>query len=1072
MHLKILYYALALLFCACSASAVAVYVWRRCRSRAVARRFTLFAALVAVWLLLHAAETLSDETAPRLLISLVRWVFAMFIATAYLAVALDFAGLEQWLSRRRLALLLAPPCAWAVLILSHHWHGCCISDYRLVDAGFRTVENFTPKLGYWLFMLYLYCQILLAQVVLLWSMRQGAPVYRRQALLLVLACAVPTATDIVSQAYRLYWFGGVRLTPFTSLVLLCLTGWALFRHHLFDITPVARAATVESLSDGVLVIDADGRIADLNPAARLLLDLGEDALGQPARQRFAVWPALGDGLAGGVARQICFATQAPCPRMLDARISPLHDRRGRRCGLVLLLRDVTAQKQAEERYRRLLDSNPLAMTVIEIPSGVIVYANQKAADLAEMPLDGLIGSAALERYADPADRVRIMALIAEKGQIADYEVCLKSTSGRLAWCLVTSSPTQFDGKYCHVSSIMDITGRKQAEAALQAKAQTEAAERQQRAILDNLPVGVVLSGGPEHRLLYLNPRFVEMFGYAAEDLPDVAHWWPLAYPDPVYRQQVLAEWGRRMALGRAGQTTFAPLEVTITTRDGAAKYVGAHTAVVGDLTFSTFIDLTERQQAEAARRERDAAEAANHAKSRFLANMSHEIRTPLNAVLGFAQVLARDPALNAEQRGKLAVIQRNGEHLLELIGGILDLAKVESGRMSLDARPFNLHRLLADVETLFRPRAQEQGLAFTVDTAGLPRFVEGDGMKLRQVLINLLSNAVKFTRHGAVELCAEGLDGGAVRFSVADTGAGIAEEEMGRLFEPFSQTASGLHLGGGTGLGLALSRQFVRLMGGELKAQSRPGVGSRFFFTLHLRLAEAPGLPPQHLPAQAKLAAGQPLRRILIVDDLADNREPLRQLLDSANPDPPVLAFREAADGREALAVWEDWQPHLVFMDMRMPALSGEEAARRIKALRTERPLAAQSIVVALSASAFAEDRQRFLALGCDEFACKPFQAEALFALLQRRLGLRFESVPTADSAPDLPQAALAARLAACPLEWRSALCAAADRGDFAKVDALIGQIQPHDAGLHRALAKWAEACDHEALSGLLGVPD
>jgi two-component system sensor histidine kinase/response regulator len=460
------------------------------------------------------------------------------------------------------------------------------------------------------------------------------------------------------------------------------------------------------------------------------------------------------------------------------------------------------------------------------------------------------------------------------------------------------------------------------------------------------------------------------------------------------------------------------------------------------------------------------AEAANQAKSEFLANMSHEIRTPMNAILGFAQVLARDPDLKDAQREGLATIQRSGDHLLTLVNDILDMAKIEAGRMTLRVAPFNPARLLTETEAFFRQRARDRGLDLILAPANLPRWRVGDEMKLRQVLINLVGNAVKFTTAGRVILQAVPLGADAIQFSVSDTGPGIDRSEMARLFQPFSQTATGRLKQGGTGLGLALSSQFVRLMGGELTADSTLGQGSCFTFTLTLPpAAVAEARDPVPLPPILGLEPGQPVCRLLIVDDLADNRAPLRALLASLNPQPPVLEFREAANGEEAVALWESWQPHVILMDMRMPVLSGEEATRQIKARMAARPETVRSVVVAFSASAFNGNRDHFLACGCDEFTGKPFRAEELFAILERRAGLRFTragAVPTADAPLSLDE--VAARLASCPAAWRADLRSAVALGDFERITDLLARLGETDAALHAALAQLAYNYDLEAL--------
>jgi signal transduction histidine kinase/CheY-like chemotaxis protein len=497
------------------------------------------------------------------------------------------------------------------------------------------------------------------------------------------------------------------------------------------------------------------------------------------------------------------------------------------------------------------------------------------------------------------------------------------------------------------------------------------------------------------------------------------------------------------------------------------------------------IDITERKLAEERLAlAKEAAESASRAKSTFLASMSHEIRTPLNAILGFSQVLTRDPALTDRQRDSLATIQRSGEHLLTLINDVIDMARIEAGRMTVQASACDLGRLLREIEALFRPGARDRGLVLRVAAPVFPRLVSVDETRLRQVLLNLVDNAVKFTPAGSVTLRVEPVGVNRYCFSVSDTGVGIAPAELAPLFEPFHQTASGRQHQGGTGLGLVLCHQLVRLMGGELHVESRPGLGSRFAFTLTLLPVNAKRSTgfqpvPNWLEAGATLGleAGQPVCRVLIVDDEPDNRAPLRALLEGLNPQPPVLELREAADGREAIALWETWQPRVVFMDMRMPVLSGEEATRAIKARLAARSAsrgrdtrAPGTLVVALTASAINGDRTRFSACGCDAIARKPFIAEELFAILEQRVGLRFVRAPAAPAAAArLSPDAVAARLAARPADWRAGLQAAVELGDFGRIGTLLEQVPDPDPAFQATLTHWAYNYDLEAFTRALG---
>ncbi len=489
----------------------------------------------------------------------------------------------------------------------------------------------------------------------------------------------------------------------------------------------------------------------------------------------------------------------------------------------------------------------------------------------------------------------------------------------------------------------------------------------------------------------------------------------------------------------------------------------------GNLQLARALTEVQRGQ-EALVAAKEKAEAANRAKSIFLANMSHEIRTPLNAVLGFAQVLARDTGLNAAQRESLVTIQRGGEHLLALINDILDMAKIDAGRMTSQVAPFDLPQLIAEIEAFFRQAARDRGLNLFVEPGPIPRYVVGDKQRLRQVLINLMGNAIKFTRVGGVTLRVARVTGEDIRFSVEDTGLGIAPEERDRLFKPFSQTTTGHQVGEGTGLGLALCTQYLRLMGGEISLDSTPGQGSCFSFRLRLPPtdAEAPA-DAQEQTSVVGLEPGQPVRRVLIVDDLADNREPLRALLASLDPESTLLEFREAADGGEAVALWETWRPNVIFMDMRMPGLSGEEATREIRALEADRPDRLRTVIVALTANAFNDSRDQFLANGCDEFLGKPFRAEDLFALLEHHAGLRFIRAGAEPATPvPLAPEELTARLAALPQAWRSALKDAVVLGDFGRITKLIEPCDERDPALGKRLAQWAYHYDLEAFSRAL----
>lgn len=471
-------------------------------------------------------------------------------------------------------------------------------------------------------------------------------------------------------------------------------------------------------------------------------------------------------------------------------------------------------------------------------------------------------------------------------------------------------------------------------------------------------------------------------------------------------------------------------------------------------------ELAERRKIEAQLQQaKEAAEAASQAKSIFLANMSHELRTPLNAILGFAQLMQRDPNLNADQRDNLKTILHSGQHLLTLINDVLDMSKIESGRVTLHPDDFDLWRLLGDLEEMFGLRAADKHLVLTFAiTPELPRYIRADAGKLRQVLINLLGNAVKFTTEGGVALRAElqnADDQPRLCIEVEDTGPGLTADELNLIFEPFVQTASGHKSQEGTGLGLPISRQFVQIMGGELLVDSAPGYGSTFSFSIPVQLSDRISPPALAARRIIGLQPGQPEYRLLVVDDREASRKLLVKLLS-----PLGFAVREAANGQEAVEVWRHWQPHLIWMDMRMPVMDGHEATRHIRAAAGGQA----TVIIALTASVFQEERVTIIAEGCNDFVRKPFREEEIFERLARHLGVKFlysaddAPAPIVSAAPDVSPAGT------LPGDWLAALEQATIAADLNRMVATIEEIRPHDSVLADRLGEWARNFNYEQI--------
>ncbi|PLY42212.1 hypothetical protein CSZ94_12025 [Janthinobacterium sp. ROICE36] len=392
------------------------------------------------------------------------------------------------------------------------------------------------------------------------------------------------------------------------------------------------------------------------------------------------------------------------------------------------------------------------------------------------------------------------------------------------------------------------------------------------------------------------------------------------------------------------------------------------------------------------------AESANRAKSVFLANMSHELRTPLNSVIGFSQMMADSSSMFDEEKHNLAIINRAGHHLLTLINDILELSKIEAGRMQLQTAPVDLNGLLDEVLEMVRMRSSDQGIALQLERSGVPPLLRLDGAKLRQVLLNLLSNALKFIEQGSVTLslaCQAAEDGQmALAFAVRDTGSGIAEADLERIFEPFVQADSAVAQAG-TGLGLTISREFVRLMGGELRVDSTLGAGSVFRFDLRAPVLQQPAIAALAPGRVARLPPGQRGRMVLLVDDDDNCRRLLAGLLA-----PLGFQLQEAAGGVQAQAMLAAQRYDMVLSDWRMPDMDGLALTRWLRA----QTALVQPRLVIMTASAFEEEKQEALAAGADGFLRKPIEQEHLFAMLEQQLGVRFQR--NAAAPPRVPAAA------------------------------------------------------------------
>ena len=633
--------------------------------------------------------------------------------------------------------------------------------------------------------------------------------------------------------------------------------------------------------------------------------------------------------------------------------------------------DVTERLAAEEAVRRseamlahLVATSPDLITLTDVTTGRYAMVNQAFERVTGWSAAEAVGRTSLELgiWGSDAAREQFIAALRANGAVSDMPVMFVNKSGQEVAMRVSAARFVMDRRDYMVINARDVTA-----------GERDRLERE--AILNNAYIGIAVSR--ERSFVLANPHFERMFGWGPGEL--LGRSGSVVWPSDKDYEEVGRLVGPQLARGEPVE-----FERQGVRKDGSKLLALVRARAVDPsrpLTSGTawiVEDVTQRRQAERAlARARDDAEAANRAKSAFLANTSHELRTPLNGMIGLARMAASTQASEAQRREYLDQIADGAQSLAGIISDILDLSKIEAGKLQVEVAPFDLSALLKTLDHTYQTLATARGLKLGLDVhANLAGAVSGDPLRVRQIVTNFLSNALKFTERGSVRVSARRGNDGAVLIEVADTGPGIAPDALAMLFKPFTQAdQSTTRRFGGTGLGLSICRELAQLMGGEVGVDSQPGEGSRFW-------ARLPLAPAQSLAAAGPAPAAQSLAgmRVLMVEDNAVNMLIAVAMLQSWG-----VQVTQAHDGRQAIAAVQDsvteGRPfHAVLMDVQMPEMSGHEATRALRRLDPGKDLP----IVALTAAALVTERDEALNAGMDDFLTKPIDADKLHATLLR----------------------------------------------------------------------------------------
>jgi two-component system sensor histidine kinase/response regulator len=923
-------------------------------------------------------------------------------------------------------------------------------------------------------------------------------------------------------------FGGI---PSSMIILIDITERKSAEERIKESETNFRTF-FDSIADLLFVLDETGHIIDMNnTAVRSLGYTKEELIGlsaliiRPMARWEEAWATMTKILDGTV--DLCtipLITKSGAEILVETRISP--GRWNGKPALFSNIKDVTKMRESEEKFSRAFQSGSNLMTISNAQTGRFIDVNDQFLQALQYTKREVLGktSKELNIFTNYKNRKVISSTVAKNGICKDFEVEMRTNTGGRLIGLLTSSSLYVGEEHCLLTTMVDITERKRTEEALVQQAKLQKMLMNIASSYINIPInevsetiqgslqelGEFISADQNYIFEYnsnwelatmkfewcgagIIPHINEMQKMPVEDFREWANEHRKGNIVYVEDVQVLPDSPPKGAFEQQGVKSL--LSIPMMSGDICIGFVGFHSIKKAHrysdeeiallrLFSNMLVNVKNREQTEVKLLETNLylktvtekatemaahAEQANKSKSIFLANMSHEIRTPLNAIIGFSQLLNRDRQLTETQKEYLTSIIRAGEHLLALINDILELSKVEAGRIELNPTNVDLHSLIEDIRMIFKERSESKHLQLICETADdLPRYVFVDEGKLRQILVNLIGNAIKFTDTGGVAVRVRsdriGSSGRSLYVEVQDSGPGIPENEFDKLFKHFEQTSSGIKKGSGTGLGLALSRELARLMEGDISVSSEVGKGSVFAFSVKIEEGKEEAVETTCYNRVRCIAKGDEEYRILVVDDKAENLHVAVNLL-------KMVGFKtnEAVNGKDAVEKFEAWHPHLILMDMRMPVMDGYEATLRIKSTEMGR----QIPIVALTASAFGEEQKKIEQLGIQGYIRKPFRESELFGTIGKVLGIKYIYEDDNAAAASLPnyttdEGAIFEDVAKLPESLLLQMKHAVSVADLNQLITLINSIDAENQELSKQLKALANNYDYEFIQRLL----